>query len=313
MDVELAGRLPDFLILGEAKCGTTTLWQILSRDPRVFFPSEKELHFFSSDTDFAQHGRFETDGIDPYRRLFADVEDGQICGEATPNYLFDPGACARIRLAVPDARFLVILRDPVARAWSHYWHQVRRGREHLSFEDALDAEPGRLATGDPGHRSHFSYASRGRYIEGLMRFERHFSREQLCVVFLEDLRRDPAAVLSAVGAHLELGEVDSGRDAELAHANKANYPKWPRVDAATRWLRRWAEEKSPALARPIRALGSITRPMRAYSGRPRMPQSSRDRLRQAFAASDRELAAWLGRPVPWIGTREESGTTTPAA
>jgi hypothetical protein len=298
-DARVAQRRPDFLLIGEAKCGTTTLWQILSRHPRVFFPQEKELHFFSSYAAFPQHGRLETGGLEAYLHHFAPAEDDQVCGEATPNYLFDVGACDRIESVVPGARLVVILRDPVARAWSHYWHQVRRGRERLGFEEALAAEDQRLARGDLDEESHFSYRSRGRYIEGLRRYERRFSREQLCVVFMEDLRSDPDTVTRRVCAHLGLASVEPAAAAALPHANRARYPRWPRLDAFTRSLRSRAEALGPGAGRAVRAIGRATRALRVYSGQPRMADTTRQDLRRAFAGSDTQLEEWLGRPVPW--------------
>jgi hypothetical protein len=273
---------------------------MLGRDPRIFFPEEKELHFFSSYSDFPVCGRLEADGFEPYREQFAGAKADQICGEATPNYLFDEGACGRIRQVLPDARLLVILRDPVARAWSHYWHQVRRGREKLGFEEALEAEEKRLASGDPNRRTHFSYLARGRYVEGLRRYVAHFERDQLCVVFLEDLRREPRLVVERVRAHLGLTEAAPDVDVALGHANRSEYPRWPRLDTLTRRVRRWAEKGGPALAGPARAIGRATRPLRVYSGAPRMKERTREHLKRALAPADQALADWLGAPPPWM-------------
>ena len=131
------GRLPDFLILGEMKCGSTTLWQLLSKHPRIFFPDEKELHFFNARPDRPL-------SASDYERCFASSDSDHLLGEATPNYLFDEDASVRIHRTIPEARLIAILRDPVMRAWSHYWHNVRRGREPLSFQRALAAEPERI-------------------------------------------------------------------------------------------------------------------------------------------------------------------------
>jgi len=295
------GRLPDFLIPGEARCGSTTLYSLLSQHPGVFFPSEKELHYFSS-------YRVEPDAerervrLEEYQRHFAGAAPSQLCGEATPNYLFDAGACARIRAAIPDVRLLVILRDPVARAWSHYWHQVRRGREKQAFEQALEAEPARIGAGDPLARSRFSYLSRGRYVESLRRYEQAFTREPICVLFLEELQREPAATLARVCSHLGL---PAGPLAQvtLTHANQGSFPRWPRLAALGQQLQRVATAAGPGVARVVNRLGQATRPLRVYSGQPRMQESTRLALRQALRESDRELCAWLGRPLPWSDAR----------
>lgn len=294
------GRLPDFVICGEAKCGTTTLWQMLSRHPQVYFPEEKELHFFSSYADHSGIGRYESGGLEHYRALFSGARPEQRCGEATPNYLFDEGACRRMGSVLPAARLVFILRDPIERAWSHYWHQVRRGNERLGFEDALEQEAARMATGDADARQRFSYASRGRYIDGLRRYEQTFSRQALCVVFLEDMRHDAQGVLRQVCAHLGVASDGAAGLTSLPHANKASFPRWPVLDQLTRGLRRWAEARGPAVAGLAKRIGLATRPLRVYSGMPRLREQTRAELRRHFADSDRELGAWLGRTVPWL-------------
>jgi hypothetical protein len=290
-------RLPDFLIIGEMRCGTTTLWEMLSAHAQIFFPAEKEVHFFDG-----RHGRWNR-GVDAYAAMFAAAAPGQLCGEATPDYLFHDDACDRIRDVLPGARLVAILRDPAARAWSHYWHNVRRGRETLSFEQALGAEPQRLASGDADRRSHCSYVARGHYLRQLSRYERAFGRDALCVTFLEDLKRAPQAELARVCRHLSLCDVgDVGGDDEagiVPERNRAKYPRWPRFNAAAGRAKRWVERRLPVLAVPARWAAAATRPLRVYSGEARMPVAIRDRLHDEFRDSDAALAGWLGRPVPW--------------
>ena len=167
-----ARTLPDFLVLSAGRCGSTSLFAALCEHPQVLPPSHKETHFFD---------RNWTRGLDFYRRLFplqarrrarARRAGGPVLtGEATTYYLLHPAVPARASAAIPDARLVVILRDPVDRAYSHYQLSVRRGREKLSFEEALDAEPERLAGAEerlladpaadvPSHRVH-SYVARG--------------------------------------------------------------------------------------------------------------------------------------------------------
>jgi hypothetical protein len=136
-------------------------------------------------------------------------------GEATPYYLHHPHAAARAAAVVPDARLIVLLRDPVERAWSHWKEQRRRGFEPLdTFEEALDAEPGRLAgeaerlARDPRARSfaheHQSYAATSRYLEALARWEAVFPADQLLVLRSEDAFADPQGTFDRVLAFLGL-------------------------------------------------------------------------------------------------------------
>jgi len=125
-------------------------------------------------------------------------------GEASPGYLLHPLAPERVQGTVPDARLIVLLRDPVDRAFSHYHHEVALGREPLSFEEALDHEPERTRgeeerlIREPDYFSHawwnHTYLARGRYAEQLERWLAVFPREQLLVLASEELGADPALV-----------------------------------------------------------------------------------------------------------------------
>ena len=287
-------RLPDFLIIGEMRCGSTTLWELLSRHRRVFFSQEKELHFFDD------RGGNWARGVSAYAENFASAGADQLCGEATPDYLFHDDACQRIHEVVPGARLLVILRDPVERAWSHYWHNVRRGREHLTFEQALRDEPQRMANGDAEVRSHCSYASRGRYVEQLRRYERIFGKEQLCVIFLDELKCEAREAMQRVCDHLGLEATAAFDVPVVPERNRAQYPRWPRANRAGRSMRNWLVARAPACGPYLDGFARITRPWRAYSGAPRMDAQTRTSLEAAFRQADRELAEWVGRPVPWM-------------
>lgn len=200
--------LPDFLILGAHKAGTTSLYEYLSQHPQVLPASRKELHFFSKN--------FQR-GVGWYRRRFpkrARMKRRQkraglqiITGEATPYYLFHPHAPARIARLLPRVKLIVLLRDPVARAYSHYQHERRLGHETLSFEDALaqeslrvDAELDRML-GDDNYYSfnhqHFAYRLRGVYVDQIMAYRRHFPPEQMLILSSDDLFHHAQATFSA--------------------------------------------------------------------------------------------------------------------
>ena len=127
-----------------------------------------------------------------------------VVGEATPDYLFHPHVPGRVRRAIPAAKLIVVLRDPVDRAFSHYWHQVERGHERLSFDEAIRSEDERLAgelermlqddTYLSFARHHYSYATRGRYAEQLEWWLALFPREQIALVDGRSLFEDADAV-----------------------------------------------------------------------------------------------------------------------
>jgi hypothetical protein len=204
--------LPDFLIIGAQKAGTTALYAYLRWHPGITGPSFKEVSFF--DRHHARGERW-------YRAHLPARTRSRLVGEASPSYLFHPLAPERVAALIPHARLIAILRDPVDRAFSHYQHEVALGREPLSFEDALDREEERMRgevermIRDPSYFSHawwnYTYAARGLYAEQLERWFAAFPREQVLVLISEEMLDNPAEtyarVLDFLGADRhELGE-----------------------------------------------------------------------------------------------------------
>ena len=189
---------PDFLVLGTMRGGTTTLYHYLARHPHVAGAVlDKELHYFDLHYDRGPswyRSRFPTRaGLErASRRLGARPK----VGEASPYYLFHPLVPERVAADLPQARFVVMLRDPVERAWSHYRHMVDLGYESLSFEEAVEREPERLAGLEERLRSephliskehqHHSYVIRGEYVTQIQRWLEHVGPERLFVIRSED-------------------------------------------------------------------------------------------------------------------------------
>lgn len=194
-----AGCLPHFLIVGSMRSGTTSLSQYLSEHPAVFIAPGKELHFFDLDEHFER-------GLEWYASKFASAPSGSRLGEATQTYMYLPHALERIATVLPGRRAIAVLRDPADRAYSHYWHNVERGREHLGFEDAIRAEPDRLHGADVRTRLRHSYVDRGRYLRQLENLERVFGAEKVLVLLFEDLTQTPTAVFSRVCRFLSVDD-----------------------------------------------------------------------------------------------------------
>ena len=131
-----SGDLPDYLVIGAQKAGTTSLYRYMISHPMIRPASDKQVHYF----DFNYDKPF-----DWYRSQFpAGSGNGLVTGEATPYYIFHPDAARRVRLVLPDVKIVALLRNPIDRACSHYMHEIKNGTESLSFEDAVEAEEGRL-------------------------------------------------------------------------------------------------------------------------------------------------------------------------
>lgn len=206
--------LPDFVIIGAQRGGTTSLYNYLADHPSVGRALTKELRYF--DVGYEQgpawyRSRFPTSANLAVR---ARRHGAGIAGEASPDYLFYPLAPRRLSEVVPEAKLIVLLRDPVERAWSHWWHQTRRGHEALAFDDAMAAEDSRLSPGlldvDADaetltyHDHHHSYAARGVYAPQLERWWRVVPRRQTLVLRSEDLFDRPASVFAQVQDFLGL-------------------------------------------------------------------------------------------------------------
>jgi hypothetical protein len=199
-------RLPDFLVIGAQKSGTTSLHSSLIQHPQIFGACVKEVHFF--DKNFSKGDLW-------YRAHFPirhTVPSGCIVGESSPYYLFHPHAPERIRGELPHAKLIAILRNPVERAISHYFHEAKKSREDLPIMEALLAEDGRI---EPEvekmlederfysrvHRS-YSYKRRGVYIEQLSRYREYRDNGQLLVLASEEFFTEPHRVLEEVFAFL---------------------------------------------------------------------------------------------------------------
>lgn len=192
----MQGRLPDFLGLGVQKGGTTTLQQLLQQHPQVHLPPSKELQFFSLHA---------SRGTGWYQQQFADAGDRACCGEITPYYIFHPEVPRRVQALLPKVKLILLLRDPVERALSQFFHSRRLGLEPLALEQALAAEEQRLAGADAElaaddgrHRSHqeHSYVARSRYEQQLDCWTALFPQEQWFIRRSEELFAQPELVWS---------------------------------------------------------------------------------------------------------------------
>jgi hypothetical protein len=271
---------PNLFVVGAAKAATTSLWRYLQAHPDVFMAQIKEPHFFS---------RGGVDGIpvakteEDYLALFAGAGRAPYRGEASVSYLWDPDAARALRSWAPDARILISLRDPVERAYSHYWTHVRIGTERRSFREAVDAE---LA----GHADVASvpppYVSRGHYAEQVERYVELF--DDVLVLFFEELVADVRGAMRTVFAFLGLDPAPADRIKPVVHFPFAV----PRNAVARRLLGGRAVKGLAAFRGPRQ------RALMQYR-KPELDASTRELLRAHFAPHDERLRTLLGRELPW--------------
>ena len=212
----VTGALPDFAVIGAAKCGTTFFYDLLARHPYVEHAAFKEPHYFDH--------LFEEEGEDWYRRCFPRPrwKDGRrtITGEATPGYLFHPLVPKRMARVTPQACLIALLRNPVDRTHSAYHHRVREGREKRTFEKAIEEAiiaqeearppseegeaPERGYPAGPGYDLRHGHLTNSIYVDHLVRWSRFFGREQMLVLKSEDFFERPSETLKPVLGFLGL-------------------------------------------------------------------------------------------------------------
>jgi len=259
-----ARMLPAFLIVGAQRSGTTSMYRTLSQHPAVLKAVwHKGVHYF--DTDYARglgwyQAHFPLRGR--ARRATRAAGTAPVTFESSPYYMFHPLAAERIRRDLPGVKLVVLLRDPVERAYSAHAHELARGYETEPFARALELEPSRLAgeveriMADPAYVSHAhqhqAYRARGQYVEQLERLASQFGRDRMHVVDSSDFFTDPEPAYKAVLEFLELPQLGD-----------------------------------PAFER--------------HNARPRspMPDELRAALTEHFRPYDERLASWLGWEPSW--------------
>lgn len=236
--------LPDFLIIGAKRGGTTSLYYDLLKVPQIvpLFPSPEHLpkaaatkgiHFF--DSEYSRGMRWYRSHMPTRasrRRHEKRIGKRVIVGEASPYYLFHPLAAERSFAALPKAKLILILRDPVQRTYSHWKERRRSNAEPLEFLEALDAEPKRLEgeeerlVADPGYRSYAheqqSYLSQSRYARALRRWADLYGMENILVIPSEEYYGDQTAVVAQVATFLGVdpGGVEAGERRNAATGGK---------------------------------------------------------------------------------------------
>jgi hypothetical protein len=267
---------PDWVILGAPRAGTTTLASWLGRHPQGFVPPAKEVSYFDLHYDRGQAW---------YDAQFAAAASGQLLGDATPAYLYSDKALDRLAADAPAARLIVILREPAERVWSHWVYNRALGLEPRSFSKAIAAER-RDPTNAPW-RLPIGYLGCSRYARRLESVAGRFDREQLLVLFFDDLRSDPAAVFGSACRHLG---IEGLPPPDTSSHNAGRLPRSALLQHALMRMHAgsWPGGLGPRLAR------LNTRP----GGAPPMPVHVAADLKSEFVDDNRQLVRWLGRDLP---------------
>jgi hypothetical protein len=278
--------LPNFIGIGAARSGTTSLHNYLRQHPDVFLPEMKETHFFSPGAHARRVGAPTT--LEEYERLFDEASRHTAIGEISPDYMPDPSSAERIRGTLGSVRLVAILRDPVERAHSHYLHRFRAGLETRPFDAAA--------------REGETYFEWSRYGAHLQRYYALFPRADIHVLLYEDFSRDPAASLRELAEFLGI-DASFGFDTATRH-NLAGSPRFPRLN---RYAWSVVHGVSRRVPKRFHGTGLATRALVTTSAEPEpLPEDQAERLRarlsddiQATAELiGRDLSHWLPRPRP---------------
>jgi len=196
----------DFVLAGAQKSGTTALHYFLSRHPKIAMGDQQEMHFFDNDALFASEVDYEE-----LHRHYPPVAPSTIAGDCTPSYIYHKPAAERIWKYNPKIKLLILLRNPVERAFAHWNMQRYRGREPLDFFDAVREEKTRIAGAPPAEARRFAYVDRGFYAQQLARLFKFFPREQVKVVKFEEFKEKQRETLVSIFSFLGLEALRSVR------------------------------------------------------------------------------------------------------
>lgn len=299
--------LPNFLIIGAMKSGTTSLYQYLTQHPQIYMSSVKEPKFFALEgttwdcQPLGPGGLSKIKGIrdwQTYQDLFSGVSGETAIGEASPLYIYAPLAAEKIRQTLPDVKIVAILRNPVDRAYSHFLHWVQRGLEPLSadFLKAWNEEDRRIAE---NWSPNYHYKHRGFYYHQLQRYYDRFDPDSIRVYLFEELQQDPIALVRDLFAYLEVD-----RDFRPQTDQKYNESQVPKNSQVNQFVER------PNLAKTI--LKPFVPPAwrdrlkktikQTNSSKPKLDSGIRSQLTQVYREDilklqdliQRDLSSWIG-------------------
>ncbi|MEM9137304.1 MAG: sulfotransferase [Cyanobacteria bacterium P01_F01_bin.42] len=288
-------RLPNFLIVGAPKAGTTALYQYIGQHPSVFMSQNKEPHYFSYVHE--QWPEWATQSLQEYSELFSHCQSQSALGEASTWYLYSTTAAQAIHDEIPDAKIIAILRQPVDRAYASFVFRQQCGWENLSaFSEAIAQEPERIAKGMPWD---YHYLQAGFYGRQLQRYFNVFQKSQIKVILQEDLKFKPQETMRSVFEFLEIDHVDV-----IDTSQKHNVTKQPQNQTVNNFLARSNPIKtalkriiphsySQKMANAIRAINLKSVERINPELRKRLMPGFRDDILQLQDLIDRDLSHWL--------------------
>jgi len=209
---------PDFIICGVQKSGTTSLQKYLSQHKNIKFqPPGTEIHFFDNPEKYEK-------GESEFLKFFEEVKSNRLIAQSTASYIYDY-VPERMSKYVPKTKLIFILRNPVDRAYSHFWHANSKYREKLSFEDALKIEHKRISK-DYWHLINYSYFSSGLYMKMIENFLKFYKKEQIHIVILEELKNNIVPEINKICNFLEIPVIEKLQSKKAYNQTKISKNKF---------------------------------------------------------------------------------------
>ena len=310
----------DFIIIGAQKSATTSLYKYLMPHPKIFMSSSKEAPFFSKDELYQA-------GWESFvAEYFEGAKQEQFWGTASPQYMGNPETPERIHSFMPDAKLIAVLRNPTDRAYSHYTMSVRRGNEERSFDEAIDellkpdalqkartvmpvVEADNAEEDESGH--YLVWSEYGRILED---FLKHFPKEQLLVLYMDDIIEKPAEIYREVIDFI--GVVDDGfvpaNVGKVYHKGGTQRiipESWREAVKSNAVFRLFWDRVPDTLRTRIRYVYD-QKNLKKGSGQEGPSEYARTALNQHFADDVKKLELITGKQVPWKEFDSSKSTET---
>lgn len=301
-------KLPDFLVVGAQKSGTTTLFVLLSKHPRIFMPARKEVQFFSSPMLYPK-------GLDWYaEEFFSACPEGHLAGEVSPQYMYSTEIARRVHDGLPQAKIIAILRDPIDRAWSHYQMTRRREQETRPVQDAFAAAltTDETNTDAPETGRYFQF---GDYERVLSEYLSLYGCENMLILFQEELDKDPETVMCKVCGFLGIQEVIPENVGVRVHqSGDVRFKALSRLTKEDNLARRVLRAFVPRRLRPTIVFWTEMFNIRPAQQKAGMPPELRDDYAPFVQRQVGFLEREFGVTPPWrVGAGSDLGAGTVSA
>jgi hypothetical protein len=226
-------NIPNFLIAGFQKSGSTYLDSLLREHKDIFLAQRTTNHSFFDDNEIYKNG------TDWYLKLFSDANANSLLGHTSVDCSFNQNAIQRILKLNPEMKLIFIMRHPISRSYSHYWHQIKMSREHLSFRKAIEQE-NKITSKNYYNNKNFSYVGRSKYKNQFDNLFKFISKDKVLIIPFESFIKDELTFLNKIFDFLSVDKINSKVELLKTNSIKTNPSRLPpKFIQKTSYLFRW--------------------------------------------------------------------------